>query len=299
MDNLIIEYRYYLQSEKMMSKNGVAAYVRDITKYIDYLKSKKFDDIMDVTSDDISSYLLYLKRQKMTSTSISRSLSSIKSFHKFLMLERFVRVDVALNVKTPKIDKKLPTVLTIEEVGLLLDAVEGDDPLALRNKAMLELIYASGLRVSELCELKISNLHLSDKLIQVMGKGSKERIIPINDYAAKVLRNYLINARSLLLKAGSDSNYVFLNKFGSHISRVGFFKILKELSSKCGIKKEVSPHTLRHSFATHLLEAGVDLRLIQEMLGHEDISTTQIYTHLSMKKVKDVYTSSHPREKDE
>lgn len=298
MQNLVIEYRYYLQSEKMMSANTVAAYVKDIEHYVDFLQKKcMINDASDITSDEINRFLLFLKKSKYTSTSMSRYLSSIKSFHKFLFLERYTKENVALNINSPKLDKKLPAVLTVDEVVKLLSSVNEDTPLNIRTRAMLELVYACGLRVSELINLQISNLHLSDKLIQIRGKGNKERIVPINDYASRVLRNYLINARPLLNKPGKDTGFVFLNKNGDPMTRVGFFKILKNLAAECGITKDVSPHTLRHSFATHLLEAGVDLRLIQEMLGHEDISTTQIYTHLSMKKMKEVYKNAHPREK--
>ena len=298
MQNLVIEYRYYLQSEKMMSANTVAAYVKDIEHYVDFLQKKcMITDANDITSDEINRFLLFLKKSKYTSTSMSRYLSSIKSFHKFLFLERYTKENVALNINSPKLDKKLPAVLTVDEVVKLLSSVNEDTPLNIRTRAMLELVYACGLRVSELINLQISNLHLSDKLIQIRGKGNKERIVPINDYASRVLRNYLINARPLLNKPGKDTGFVFLNKNGDPMTRVGFFKILKNLAAECGITKDVSPHTLRHSFATHLLEAGVDLRLIQEMLGHEDISTTQIYTHLSMKKMKEVYKNAHPREK--
>lgn len=298
MKDLITEYRYYLQSEKMMSANSVLAYVKDIEHYVAFLEKKcMISDANEIKIDDINRFLMSLKKEKYSSTSMSRYLSSIKSFHKFLFLERYTKENVALNVASPKIDKKLPEVLTVEETLKLLSSVQGDTPLNIRTRAMLELVYASGLRVSELVSLQISNLHLSDKLIQIHGKGNKERIVPINDYASKMLRNYLINARPLLLKPGSESSYVFLNKNGDPMTRVGFFKILKTLAANCGITKDVSPHTLRHSFATHLLERGVDLRLIQEMLGHEDISTTQIYTHLSMKKMKDVYKKAHPRER--
>ena len=235
-----------------------------------------------------------MKKMGYTATSMSRELSSIRAFHKFLHLEGIVHENVALALASPKKDKKLPTVLSVEEVMKILSLLNDDTPYNARNHAMIEVMYACGLRVSELVNLKISELHLTSKMISTTGKGTKERLVPINDYAAKVLKNYIIEHRPKLLKKQS-SPYVFLNNLGEPISRQSFFILIKKLCTEAGIQKEISPHTLRHSFATHLLEAGTDLRLIQEMLGHEDISTTQIYTHLSKQKIKDVYKTSHPR----
>lgn len=299
MKELATEYRYYLRSERNMQKNTIDSYVSDIENYLTYLEEVLYiDEVELIKEDDITRFLLSLKKKKFSTTTISRYLSSIKSFHKFLSKDGLVRKNVALQISSPKIDKKLPTVLTVEEVTTLLDSIKGDKPLDLRNQAMFELIYACGFRVSELVGLKIVNLHLTSKMIQVIGKGAKERLVPVNDYAIKVLRRYLLEARPLLLKNSKDSGFVFLNNLGQGISRVGFFKLLKDLCKKAGIEKDVSPHTLRHSYATHLLENGVDLRYIQELLGHEDISTTQIYTHLSLGKVKEIYKTAHPRERE-
>lgn len=299
MKELATEYRYYLRSERAMEKNTIDSYVSDIECYLTYLEEKLYiDDVELIKEDDITRFLLYLKKEKFKNATISRYLSSIKSFHKFLSKDGLVRKNVALQISSPKIDKKLPTVLTVEEVTTLLDSIKGEKPLDLRNQAMFELIYACGFRVSELVGLKINNLHLTSKMIQVIGKGAKERLVPVNDYAIKVLRRYLLEGRPLLLKNGKDNGFIFLNNLGQGISRVGFFKLLKDLCKKAGITKDVSPHTLRHSYATHLLENGVDLRYIQELLGHEDISTTQIYTHLSLGKVKEIYKTAHPRERE-
>lgn len=299
MKELAIEYRYYLRSERNMQKNTIDSYVSDIENYLTYLEEVLYiDEVELIKEDDITRFLLSLKKKKFSTTTISRYLSSIKSFHKFLSKDGLVKKNVALQISSPKIDKKLPTVLTVEEVTTLLDSIKGDKPLDLRNQAMFELIYACGFRVSELVGLKIVNLHLTSKMIQVIGKGAKERLVPVNDYAIKVLRRYLLEARPLLLKNSKDAGFVFLNNLGQGISRVGFFKLLKDLCKKAGIEKDVSPHTLRHSYATHLLENGVDLRYIQELLGHEDISTTQIYTHLSLGKVKEIYKTAHPRERE-
>lgn len=299
LENLTHEFRYYLNSEKMMSQSSINSYMNDISNYIKYLDKQLLIDEPDlIKSQDIQQFLSSLKRKKYSASSISRYLSSIKAFHKFLLLERLVKVNVSLEISSPKIDKRLPVVLTIEEVLQLLDVIKEDTPFDKRNNTMIELIYATGLRVSELVNLKLSNLHMNQKMIKLVGKGSKERIVPVNDYAIKVLREYIIEYRPQLVRTVKDEGYLFINNRGTAISRQGFFKILKELCLKANISKVVSPHTLRHSFATHLLEAGTDLRFIQELLGHEDISTTQIYTHLSMKKVKEVYQKAHPRGKE-
>lgn len=298
MRELATEYRYYLRSERSMQPNTISSYVSDVEAYLMYLEDTLLiDDPNLITEDNVTRFLLSLKKKKFSTTSISRYLSSIKSFHKFLSKDGLTKKNVTLQISSPKIDKKLPVVLTVEEVSKLLDSIKGDKPLDLRNEAMFELIYACGFRVSELVNLKINNLHLTSKMIQVIGKGAKERLVPVNDYAIKVLRKYLLEARPLLLKDAKDSGFIFLNNNGQVLSRVGFFKLLKNLAKEAGIEKDISPHTLRHSYATHLLEAGVDLRYIQELLGHEDISTTQIYTHLSLAKVKEVYKTAHPRER--
>ena len=298
MRELATEYRYYLRSERSMQPNTISSYVSDVEAYLMYLEETLLiDDPNLITEDSVTKFLLSLKKKKFSTTSISRYLSSIKSFHKFLSKDGLAKKNVTLQISSPKIDKKLPVVLTIEEVSKLLDSIKGEKPLDLRNEAMFELIYACGFRVSELVNLKINNLHLTSKMIQVIGKGAKERLVPVNDYAIRILRKYLLEARPLLLKDAKDSGFIFLNNNGQVLSRVGFFKLLKNIAKQSGIEKEISPHTLRHSYATHLLEAGVDLRYIQELLGHEDISTTQIYTHLSLAKVKEVYKTAHPRER--
>lgn len=298
MNDLISEYQHYLVSEKMKSENTVHSYVSDLQNYIYYLNEKQgIDDIRDVDTKTIQKYLAYLNKLGYSPTSTSRALSAIKSFHKFLYLEHRTLENPATNLSSPKLDKKLPTVLSVEEVIKLLDSLDDSTPIHHRNKAMIEMVYGTGLRVSELVGLKLQDLHLTNKMISVKGKGNKERIVPINDYANKVLREYIINSRPKLAKPSKDNGYVFLNHLGTPISRQSFFLILKEQCNKAGITKEVSPHTLRHSFATHLLEAGTDLRLIQEMLGHEDISTTQIYTHLSNQKLKEIYKGAHPHGK--
>ena len=296
MENVILEYRNYLISEKMKSSNTVSSYISDIENYMYYLENEKMiDDVSLITTADIKDYLAYVKKCGYTTSSISRSLSSIKSFHKFLFLENVSKNNPASSISSPKKEKKLPDVLSIDEVMKVLNSLNADTPINARNQVMVELDYATGLRVSELVDLKLSDLRLTSKMISTRGKGDKERLIPVNDYCLKLLRNYIINFRPLLLKEKRDNGYVFLNSTGDHYSRQSYFKLIKQLCKDAGIQKNISPHTLRHSFATHLLEAGTDLRIIQELLGHESISTTQIYTHLSNKTIKSIYNNAHPR----
>lgn len=209
------------------------------------------------------------------------------------MIEKIVYNNVALGVTLPKKEKKLPIVLSVEEIDALMVAADGDEPLEIRNRAMLELLYGSGLRISELLNLKLSDLHINMGFINILGKGNKERIVPIGAECAYHLKKYLDSSRPYLKKIPGE--ILFFNSRGSEISRVGFYKVLKKITFKAGIMKDVSPHTLRHSFASHLLDNGVDLRVVQELLGHEDISTTQIYTHISKNKLKQVYEDFHPR----
>ncbi|MBQ9011887.1 MAG: tyrosine recombinase, partial [Bacilli bacterium] len=233
-------------------------------------------------------------KQKSART-VSRSISTLKSFYKFLLIEKYININPMSNITAPKISKALPKVLSEEEVEKLLD-IELTDHYSYRNKAMLELMYSSGLRVSELITLNVSDIDLDNDLVRIFGKGSKERIIPIGSYAAKYLKEYLLYHRNSLLK-NKTSNYLFLSSRGDKMTRQAFFKILQKLAIKQNIKTNFSPHTLRHSFATHLLKHGADLRSIQELLGHSDISSTQIYTHITNEKLKENFRQSHPHGK--
>lgn len=296
MENTIQEYRNYLISERMKSTNTVSSYISDIENYSYFLSNKLLiDDVSLITSENIKDYLSYIKKLGYSSASMSRALSSIKSFHKFLFIEGISKNNPASSITTSKKEKKLPDVLSVEEVMKLLNSLNSDTPINARNQAMIELDYATGLRVSELTNLKLSDLRLTSKMISTRGKGDKERLIPVNDYCLKLLRNYIIESRPLLLNGKHDPGFVFLNAQGNHYSRQSYFLLIKQLCKDVGIEKNISPHTLRHSFATHLLEAGTDLRIIQELLGHESISTTQIYTHLSNKTIKTIYNTAHPR----
>lgn len=295
MNILVREYEMYLTTEAKLSKNTCISYVNDITQYLDYIKKyREKHDPEDINIEDIRSYLASLKRNHISSTSQSRKLSAMKSFHKFLMLEKYVTKNVAKLIQNPKQEKKLPTVLSIEEVENLLNVLSDDTPLELRNKTMIELAYSSGLRVSELVDLKLGNLHLNNGFIEIFGKGNKERIVPVGEEAIYLINKYLETAR-LLYVNNKSKDYVFLTRRGTNMSRQMFFEIIREKAKLAGITKEISPHKLRHSFASHLLERGIDLRLIQELLGHESISTTEIYTHINNTKLKNVYLNAHPR----
>ena len=294
LKRLLKEYEYYLKITKGLSANSISSYVTDLTEYVEFIdKNYAIMDPARITKQHIRNFIARLKRKKSSSSSVSRKMSAIRSFHKFLLQEKLVATNVALGVKLPKKKKQLPTVLSVEEVDALMVAASGDDPLELRNRAMLEILYGSGLRITELLELRLSDLHLNMGFLNVTGKGNKERIVPVGAEAAYALKQYLDKGRPKLKKQPGD--ILFVNSRGTSLSRVGFYKVLKLITKKAGITKDVSPHTLRHSFASHLLQNGVDLRVVQELLGHEDISTTQIYTHITKQQLQQVYEEFHPR----
>lgn len=298
MKYILKDYEYYLKKEKGSAKNTVDSYMRDLSQYALFLEKihgvKKPSDIEKI---HIESYMKSMKK-KISAKSIARKLTAIKSFHHFLWIEKEVNEDITKAIRSPKVEKSLPKVLSINEVVSLLEHIDLSKPLGLRNQALLELIYGSGLRVSELLDVEMGDIHLNQSYINVRGKGDKERIVPISDPAVLALRQYIIKGRDFLLNK-EKSTYLFLNQKGERLSRQGFFKLLKKLAEDAGVNTECSPHTLRHSFATHLLENGMDLRTLQSLLGHEDISTTQIYTHISQTRIKEVYQKAHPRAKEE
>lgn len=296
LKRLLKEYEYYLKVTRGLSKNTISSYRTDLTEYIDFIeRNYHLKDPNQVEKQHIRNFIARLKRKNNTASSVSRKLSAIRSFHKYLLLEKLVDSNVSMGISLPKKEKKLPVVLSINEIDALMIAADGDEPLELRNRAMLELLYGSGLRVTELLNVRLRDLHLNMGFIDVIGKGNKERIVPIGEEGQIAIKRYIDKGRPFLKKVPGD--ILFVNSRGAEISRVGFYKTLKKLTLKAGIMKEVSPHTLRHSFASHLLENGVDLRMVQELLGHEDISTTQIYTHISRKQLQQVYEDFHPRSK--
>lgn len=285
-DNLK-EYENYLKFEKNYSMNTINSYLSDIKEYQEFKKG----DILSSTKEDILAYLKTIK--DFESTTISHKISSLKSFFKYYQKREKIKANPLANIKSPKIAKKLPTYLTLEEVSKLLD-VEIKSPYDARNKAILELLYSSGIRISELCNMQTSNYNSYECIIRLIGKGSKERIIPLGDYAISVLEDYINNYRPKINK--KNINSIFINNRGDAVSRQFIFKVIKKECLKKGIRKNVSPHTLRHTFATHLLQNGADLRIIQELLGHENISTTQIYTHVSNQELKNDYQKFFPRD---
>lgn len=284
----IENYLNYLLYERKLSKNTYESYRYNLIKICKYFKD---EDITYLTSDNIREFLYKSEEDAKTK---AHYLACLKSFYEYMQDINIIKVNPCENIKSPKIDKNLPKYLTIEEVDKLLD-IDLYKPIDYRNKAMLELLYATGMRISELLNLTLSNINIEDASVKVMGKGSKERIIPMSDITIKYLEMYINEYRGLILN-DKVSDYLFVNYNGNRMSRQGFFKILKNLADKANIKCEISPHILRHSFATHLLNNGADLRVIQELLGHENISTTEIYSHISNEKIKDDY-KNHPHYK--
>lgn len=295
LKNAFEDFFHYLQIERGLAKNTLTSYRRDLEQYSQYIEKVIQKTAWEtIERKDIIGFLYMLKDDKKSTATISRAVSSIRIFHQFLIQERLVDEDPSLHIETPKKERTLPDILSPKEIEILLN-IPGNTPLKLRNKAMLELLYATGLRVTELVTLKVSDLHLTMGFIRCLGKGSKERIVPVGDLATNAIESYLQNARDKLVKQQNSDNILFVNQHGRPLSRQGFWKILKTVAKDAGLKKTITPHTLRHSFATHLLENGADLRVVQEMLGHEDISTTQIYTHVTRSRLKKVYDSHHPR----
>lgn len=288
IDTYISDFIEYLIIDKKYSENTVKSYHNDLKKFENFNKKQ----INNITDNDIKNYIKFLNKEKNDTKTISHNISTLRSFYKFLLIEKKVNKNPMEYIELPKTKKSLPKTLSIEEIDKLLD-IKLKDAFSYRNKAMLELMYSSGLRVSELVNVNIHDIDTSNCLIRIMGKGSKERIVPLGDYAIKYIELYLREYREKLVKRELN-DYLFLNNHGKKMTRQGFFKILKQLAKEKGIKTEFSPHTLRHSFATHLLNGGADLRSIQEMLGHSDISTTQIYTHVSKEKLKENYNNFHP-----
>ena len=288
----IEDFITYLRIDKKYSENTIESYYHDLMKYYDYNKNILKKDLGTIKKKEISSYLKYLNKSGLDQRSISRNISCIRSFYKFLLIEKYITNNPSELLELPKRKRTLPKVLSMEEIDKLLN-IKLDDAYSYRNKAMLELMYATGLRVSELINLKLHDVDLNMAYVRTIGKGNKERIVPLGDVALKYLSLYINNYRDNLLK-NKNCDYIFINNHGSSLTRQGFFKILKKIAKEQDVKTSFSPHTLRHSFATHLLENGADLRSIQELLGHSDISTTQIYTHISNQRLKENYSKYHP-----
>ena len=294
MKELLDEFLNYLSVERGLSKNTIASYRMDIASFLNHLESKGVNDIERIKRDDITSYMMYLKDKGLSGNSISRALVAIKMFYKFLAQERFIKDDVASILESPKLIRPLPNVLNTAEVEKLLQAPDKGEWMGIRDKAALELMYATGMRVSEIVDLTTSTLNLDMGFIKCRGKGDKERMVPVGSKARDSISRYIQKVRPTLLKNRTD-NHLFLTRLGKRVSRQSFWKMIKRYAKRARIKKEITPHTLRHSFATHLLERGADLRVVQEMLGHADIATTQIYTHINKDRLKSIHKQFHPR----
>ena len=285
-----------LRVEKNLSTNSIKSYKSDLRRYINFLFNiESIKDLNSIRQVHIRNFIRYLNDQNLSSSSISRSFSSIRSYHKFLSGEEKITHNPTQLLEPPKLSKKLPMVLSVQEVNEIINSVNLESTMGYRDIAILETLYSAGLRVSELCALEMNNLLFDSSMLRVLGKGNKERYVPLGSKAIKLINDYCKYVRSKLInKKYSDGN-VFLSKNGKQLTRMTIFNIMKKWAQISGLNKDISPHTFRHSFATHLLEGGADLRAVQEMLGHSDISTTQIYTHLDNEYLKEVHQTFHPR----
>lgn len=293
MDAFLQRFINFLERDKRLSTNTLQSYKRDVKQFMNYLGDVDLTLITKMNKSIIISYLLELQKKGRTSSTISRNIASLRSFYKYMTRNKIAESDPTLDLESPKIERKIPEVLSTEEVELLLEQPKCIDLKGYRDKAMLELLYATGIRVSELTGLDLSDINIESSHLKC-NKGSKERIIPVGSIAINALRDYLEIARLHMIQDKSE-NALFVNMNGFRLTRQGFWKIIKLYKSQANISKPITPHTLRHSFAAHLLENGADLRSIQEMLGHSDISSTQIYTQLASNKLKDIYKKTHPR----
>lgn len=293
MEEQVLEFINYLHNIKKSSENTQLSYKRDLLKMVNFLESRGVNDALLVSEQDMTAYLLYLEKNGFTAATVSRNIASMKAFFHYFVKEGRMKKNPAENLKAPKIIKKAPEILTTVEVVKLLDQPSGDTPKDLRDKAMLELLYATGMRVTELITLRTSDLNLAMGYVECHDEG-KERIIPFGNEAKQALLKYLAHSREVMVE-NKEETALFVNCSGVPMSRQGFWKLIKYYAKKAGIEADITPHTLRHSFAAHLVENGADLKSVQEMLGHSDISTTQMYANLTKNHLKEVYNKAHPR----
>jgi integrase/recombinase XerD len=287
-------FKSYLQIERSLSDNSVQAYIRDVKKFANYAIAIKLSELK-VTRADISNFLAQINQKNISSRSQARIISGIKAFYKYLIMEDYLKINPTELIESPKIGLKLPATLSLNEIDKLIAAVDLSNKQGERNRAILETLYSCGLRVSELVHLQLSNIHFKEGYLKVTGKGDKERLAPIGGRAIKCLTIYINQVRNHQNIKKGNEDFVFLNNRGTKLTRVMIFLIIKKLTEKIGLKKKISPHTFRHSFATHLIEGGADLRAVQEMLGHESITTTEIYTHLDNEYLRSNIIQFHPR----
>lgn len=293
MNTYVKEYTSFMTDIRHKSLNTVESYKRDVTQYISYLDGTGVTDISSTTKTTVLSYLLYLQKEGRASSTVSRTLASLRSYYLFMMQNGVVKSNPTSNLEAPHVEKKIPKILSGEEVELLLEQPKNCDNKGIRDKAMLELLYATGIRVSELINLDVSDVNVPMSFVRCKG-GKKERIIPMGHQAKDALENYINNVRKYMVKDENETA-LFVNCSGARLSRQGFWKLIKYYQHIAGIEADITPHTLRHSFAAHLLENGADLHSIQEMMGHADISSTQVYSRMMNSKIKDVYAKAHPR----
>lgn len=296
MEDRLQDFIHFMIVEKGLAQNTIISYERDLKHYLQYIqKVEQIGSLNDISRIQIIHFLALLKDEGKSAKTRARHIASIRAFHQFLLREKVVEQDPTVHIETPRLERNLPRVLSFPEVELLLETPDTSTPLGLRDRAMLELLYATGIRVTELINLELDHIHLTMGFVRCIGKGNKERIIPIGTFATEKIEQYLRESRPKLRSAKYKTEALFLNHHGNQLTRQGYWKNIKKLADDAKIKKDLTPHMLRHSFATHLLENGADLRAVQEMLGHADISTTQIYTHVTKTRMKDVYTKYHPR----
>ena len=293
-ENSIKEFKYYLKVERSLADNSVSAYIRDIRKLADFCSKTKVNEL-NISLDEIREFIADLNSKNISARSQARIISGIKAFFKYLIIEDYITNDPTMLIENPKIGLKLPVVLSVDEIELIISSIDLSNKQGERNRAILETLYSCGLRVTELINLKISNINFKEGYIKVIGKGDKERLTPIGSNALKYITIYVNEVRIHQKISKNQEDFVFLNNRGSKLSRVMIFTLIKRIVDKVGIKKKISPHTFRHSFATHLIEGGADLRAVQEMLGHESITTTEIYTHLDRDYLRSNIMQFHPR----
>ncbi len=293
-ESSILGFKSYLQVERSLSVNSVDAYIRDVKKLASFSKSKEINEL-DISKSDLSDFVSAISKEGVSARSQSRIISGIKAFYKYLIMEDYITADPTQLLESPKIGMKLPDTLSIEEIDKLIAAIDLSKAEGERNRAMLEILYSCGLRVTELITLKLSNVSFVEGFIKVIGKGDKERLAPIGKTALKYLNIYIGEVRNHQDIQKGHEDIIFLGRRGKQLTRIMIFTIIKQLAERIGLKKKISPHTFRHSFATHLIQGGADLRAVQEMLGHESITTTEIYTHLDKEYLREAITQFHPR----
>lgn len=295
MEKLVTQFINYLLVEKGLTKNTLYNYKIDLNQFLFFIKKSKIYSISDINPSILLEFINFLKKRHIHSRSLARKIVTLKSFFKYLMIDKIIETNPAVILESPRIGIHLPEYLNLEEIEQLLNTFNLTNIYELRDKTIIELMYSTGLRVSEISKIKLNDIHFAEYIIKIKGKGNKERIIPLGEKAMELLNFYLEKSRGSLENEKNKTDYLFLNYMGTPLSRISIWKIIKQSALKAGIHKNISPHTLRHSFATHLLNNGADLRSVQELLGHSDISTTQIYTHLNYQKLKKFHTQFHPR----